>query len=236
MKDIVINLTFVRHGQVPANKEKRYIGKTDEDLSNDGVLELERLYSTHKFEKVDYLFSSPMLRCRRTCDILFPNVPYTVIDEFTEMNFGKFEMKNYNDLKNDTYYQKWIDSNGTLPFPDGESQSQFIKRCMSGFDKTIEYIFNSVSISSGISGVDNECINNGSKFDLVVHSCNNSKNCEYSYSLSAYDSQFDEINVACVVHGGTIMAIMSTLENGNYYDYQVKNGEFIVTFLQLHHN
>lgn len=223
MKNIVIKLTFIRHGEVPANKEKRYIGRTDEDLSNDGILELKKLYSTHKFGKIDYLFCSPMLRCRRTCDILFPNVPYTIIDEFTEMNFGKFEMKNYNDLKNDTYYQKWIDSNGTLPFPDGESQSQFISRCMSGVDKMIKYIFN--SISSEVD-VDNEIINDNSKFDLIVACRSDSKKCEDSYSLSA-NIEFAEINVACVVHGGTIMAIMSTLENGNYYDYQVKNGESI---------
>ena len=40
------------------------------------------------------------------------------------MNFGAYEGKNYEDLKNDSYYQKWIDSNGTLPIPEGESQQE----------------------------------------------------------------------------------------------------------------
>ena len=36
-------------------------------------------------------------------------------------------------------------------------------------------------------------------------------------------------NDACfVVHGGTIMAILSQIAGGDFYDYQVENGECII--------
>ena len=38
--------------------------------------------------------------------------------------------------------------------------------------------------------------------------------------------------IGMVVHGGTIMAVLSQLAGGNYYDYQVKNGKGYVCFLQ----
>ena len=49
------------------------------------------------------------------------------------MDFGEFEGKNYIELQKDPNYQAWIDSNGTLPFPGGESREAFIKRCEQGF-------------------------------------------------------------------------------------------------------
>ena len=48
--------------------------------------------------------------------------------------------KNYEELKDDPCYQKWIDSNGTLPFPGGESREQFIRRSMEGFDRMMSDI------------------------------------------------------------------------------------------------
>ena len=73
-----------------------------------------------------------MLRCQESAGILFPGKKAYPIEEWREMNFGAYEGKNYEDLKNDSYYQKWIDSNGTLPFPEGESQQEYIKTLPKG--------------------------------------------------------------------------------------------------------
>ena len=54
------------------------------------------------------------------------------------MDFGVFEGKNYLELQGDKRYQEWIDSNGTLPFPEGESREEFISRCDKGFRRMIE--------------------------------------------------------------------------------------------------
>ena len=126
--EIKINLTLIRHGMTPSNKEHRYLGVTEEALSEDGRKQLEILAEKDILRKPWLLFISPMLRCQESAGILFPGKKAYPIEEWREMNFGAYEGKNYEDLKNDSYYQKWIDSNGTLPFPEGESQQEYIKR------------------------------------------------------------------------------------------------------------
>ena len=55
-----------------------------------------------------------------------------VIPEWTEIDFGLFEGKNHRELSGNMAYQEWIDSNGTLPFPEGESREEFIDRSIAG--------------------------------------------------------------------------------------------------------
>jgi len=130
--EIKINLTLIRHGKTPSNREHRYLGVTEEALSGEGRKQLEILAEKDILKKPWLLFISPMLRCQESAGILFPGKKAYPIEEWREMNFGAYEGKNYEDLKNDSYYQKWIDSNGTLPFPEGESQQEYIKRCHRG--------------------------------------------------------------------------------------------------------
>lgn len=130
--EIKINLTLIRHGKTPSNREHRYLGVTEEALSGEGRKQLEILAEKDILKKPWLLFVSPMLRCQESAGILFPGRKAYPIEEWREMNFGAYEGKNYEDLKNDSYYQKWIDSNGTLPFPEGESQQEYIKRCHRG--------------------------------------------------------------------------------------------------------
>lgn len=130
--EIKINLTLIRHGKTPSNREHRYLGVTEEALSGEGRKQLEILAEKDILKKPWLLFVSPMLRCQESAGILFPGREAYPIEEWREMNFGAYEGKNYEDLKNDSYYQKWIDSNGTLPFPEGESQQEYIKRCHRG--------------------------------------------------------------------------------------------------------
>lgn len=51
------------------------------------------------------------------------------------MDFGAFEGHNYQELAGDPAYQRWIDSGGTLPFPEGESREEFIRRNVAGYEK-----------------------------------------------------------------------------------------------------
>ncbi len=87
------------------------------------------------YPKLRYVFSSPMKRCVQTAEALYPDIAPTLIPEWEEMDFGRFELKNYRELKEDAYYQAWIDSGGTLPFPEGESREAFIRRCEAGFQR-----------------------------------------------------------------------------------------------------
>ena len=132
-----IRLVLIRHGETASNKEYRYLGKTDEDLSPCGAEKIKNAVHEKFYPEIDILFTSPMKRCRQTAQLIYPDMTAHIIPEFAEMDFGEFEGKNYQDLKDDARYQAWIDSNGTLPFPGGESQKEYIYRCKLGFEKML---------------------------------------------------------------------------------------------------
>ncbi len=184
-----ITLVLIRHGATKANMEHRYLGKTDEVLSKEGEMQLYEYKKMGFFPNIDFLFSSPMKRCVQTAEILFPELKPVEIEEWKEMDFGVFEGKNYLELQGDKRYQEWIDSNGTLPFPEGESREEFISRCDKGFRRMI------------------------GKLKPIK---------EEGYKT-----------VGIIVHGGTIMALLSKYDKGDYFDYQVPNGKGFVCTMCL---
>ena len=84
------------------------------------------------------------------------------------------------ELTDDPRYQKWIDSDGTLPFPGGEGQTEFRLRSIEGFENILD--------------------------ELIRDNC---------------------VSAAFVVHGGTIMSILSEYDpdKRDFYHWQPENGE-----------
>ena len=190
-----IKFILIRHGATEANKEHRYLGKTDESLSAEGIEELQKEKCTGSYPPIDYLFASPMKRCIETSKILYSDKEPILIPEWKEMDFGVFEGKNYLDLQGDERYQAWFDSNGTLPFPEGESREAFIKRCEQGFYRMLTQLSKQV-------------LNQNS------------------------DRKNPFITIGLIVHGGTIMALLSSFCGGEYFDYQVVNGKGYICKLE----
>lgn len=205
-----IKLVLIRHGATKANKEHRYLGKTDETLSVEGIRELQERKCEGSYPEIDYLFSSPMKRCLETAGILYPDKKTIVIPDWEEMDFGAFEGKNYLDLQGDERYQEWIRSNGTLPLPEGESREAFIKRCELGLYKMFtqfEKLFQQGCNHDRRSEIGSVCLHGGggSKVDC--------------------DRSFCNIRIGLLIHGGTIMALLSRFYGGEYFDYQIANGK-----------
>ena len=135
-------INFIRHGLTAEKKKKKYIGRTDENLSEKGIDMLKNI----KYPECDILFVSPMKRCIQTAEIIYPDKKYTICDDLRECDFGDFEGKNYMELKNNPDYQKWIDSNGKNTFPNGENPENFKKRCVCAFKNIISDIHDDVSV------------------------------------------------------------------------------------------
>lgn len=126
---------LIRHGMTKGNLERRYVGKTDE-----GILESSREELAKKdYPKATSLYVSPMIRCIETCECIYPNKNYQIVDDLKELNFGKFEYKTHEELEKKGEYISWIAGNGVEPFPGGESMMEFQIRCVSAFNKIIEY-------------------------------------------------------------------------------------------------
>ncbi|MCR5255073.1 MAG: histidine phosphatase family protein [Acetatifactor sp.] len=141
---IYVTCILIRHGLTEGNLEKRYIGAgSDEGLCPEGVKALktvrEKFFSSidSAFLQDAIIFSSPMVRCLQTAKILFGDKEPVIVNDLREMDFGDFEGKNYSDLRDNEYYQRWIDSNGELPFPNGECRADFAKRSYDAFMSTV---------------------------------------------------------------------------------------------------
>lgn len=128
-----MEVLLIRHGQTLGNLEKRYVGSTDEEVLPESLDKLK----SRVFHPVDAVFVSPKIRCLQTAKVIYKDMAPCIIEDFTECNFGNFEYKNYLELSGDEDYQKWIDSNGEIAFPGGESKEEFIRRCLHGFDQVM---------------------------------------------------------------------------------------------------
>ncbi|MGN0354973.1 MAG: bifunctional adenosylcobinamide kinase/adenosylcobinamide-phosphate guanylyltransferase [Muricoprocola sp.] len=137
IKRAPMKIYLIRHGQTSGNLLKRYIGVTDEPLCREGIENIQSKKEQYTFLP-QRLYVSPMKRCRETAQILFEGMEQVIVEDLRECDFGTFENKNYLELEGNPAYQEWIDSNATLPFPQGESKEDFQKRCVDAFDQILE--------------------------------------------------------------------------------------------------
>lgn len=178
--EVEVELLLLRHGRTESNKQGRYLGRTEECLSDQGRKEVLQEQGKRKYAAPKWLFTSPMLRCVQTAALLFPKKEPVLISEWLEIDFGSFEGKTCQELADDSRYRAWLRSGGTLPFPGGESREEFLNRTWLGWN----YVK-----------------------DMLLKNGNQSA------------------SVCAVVHGGTIMALLSIWKGGGYFDFQVKNLE-----------
>ena len=148
-------LILIRHGKTAGNLLGRYIGsRTDEPLCDEGREGL----AGKQMPEVERLYVSPMKRCVETAEILWPGFDRKKMQKVTDLReceFGDFENKNYKELSGNGDYQAWIDSNGTLPFPNGESMDAFKSRCLEAFARIVEEVSGAEQewIASGKTGI-----------------------------------------------------------------------------------
>jgi alpha-ribazole phosphatase len=129
---------LIRHGKTPGNEEKRYVGSTDEPLGKAGFRELEQKKANYqKLIAPKKIYTSPMLRCMQTAELLFPAAEIEPVEDFREKDFGAFEYKNYEELSGDSRYQAFIDSGGATDFPGAEPQAEFLRRTGQAFEQCI---------------------------------------------------------------------------------------------------
>ena len=96
----MLRITMIRHGKTEGSSKGRFIGRTDESLTDTEKVALSKI----KFPAAEEVYSSPMSRCIETAHILYPENDINVVDELAECNFGDFEGKTYQELLKDPMY------------------------------------------------------------------------------------------------------------------------------------
>ena len=131
----MIKLWLIRHGKTEGNKEKRYIGRTDQPLSEEGIAGIKE--NLGRYPSVEKVYASPMKRTRQTAELIYPGQAPELVDGLREMDMGVFEGKNHAELKNRPSYILWVATRGKISIPGGESMKDFGKRTMDAFTQVL---------------------------------------------------------------------------------------------------
>ena len=100
-------ILLLRHGRTRANEEHLYCGSTDLPLSEEGrkcLMQKRGVYGT----EWESFYTSGLIRTKETQEILFGEQKAAKEEpNLREMDFGDFEGKSYEMLKDDPDYQEW---------------------------------------------------------------------------------------------------------------------------------
>lgn len=130
-----VEIVLIRHGKTEGNKEKRYIGRTDQPLSEEGIAGIKE--GQGQYPAVEKVYASPMKRTRQTAGLIYPEQTPEIIENLREMDLGIFEGKNHAELKHKPSYILWVATRGKTGIPEGESMKDFGKRTMDGLKEVL---------------------------------------------------------------------------------------------------
>jgi broad specificity phosphatase PhoE/ribonuclease HI len=136
--DSATRLLLVRHGETPMTEQGRYSGRGDVPLSEQG--EQQAMAAGARVAgiagTVAAVVSSPLLRCRRTAELIAAELggpPVTVLPELIECDFGEWEGRTFGEVRAQwpNELTAWLESTSVAP-PGGESCEAVAKRVRAG--------------------------------------------------------------------------------------------------------
>ena len=136
MKSYLIH--FIRHGAIDETLSGKYIGATDVPLSEKGREALRQLDKEFRYPRAQVVFTSPLKRCTETCRILYPDISPLAIAALRECDFGDWEGKTADELKNEPDFERWLAGDNEVRPPDGESNASFVRRICRMFESIVE--------------------------------------------------------------------------------------------------
>ena len=135
---------LLRHSLTIANERRLYCGRTDLALSPKGIEQARAIHQNRPLPVCDLYLTSGMRRAEETLLLLTGRKSDCVLPELCEINFGRFEMLGYDDLKSDADYLRWIeDDKGTVSCPGGECSRDFVARVRRGGDRLLQMAWDS---------------------------------------------------------------------------------------------
>jgi len=148
-------LILIRHGITEWNKQGRYCGYKDVDLSSQGKLEIIKLRKSLNKISFDRIYCSDRKRALQTRAILFgsgfgkrkPNHGLLARNNFTklkglrEINFGVFEGLKHDEIveKYPEIYKEWLTDPYNDRIPNAESMQVFKKRVQATINKILRF-------------------------------------------------------------------------------------------------
>ena len=145
-------LVLLRHGRTEGTERHLYYGATDLPLLEGGVQDLQLAAARGVYPASDgFTFvTSGMLRANQTLRAIYGNVPFSVISDLREVNFGIFEMKSHEMLEREPVYQSWLSGDWlhNVP-PGGESYAVSQARMLRGLQTLLSREDDTICVCHG---------------------------------------------------------------------------------------
>ncbi|MEE1282825.1 MAG: histidine phosphatase family protein [Acutalibacteraceae bacterium] len=133
---------FIRHGSTVADNKGQYIGSTDVPLSQQGIEDLKKYDELYKYPGTPIVYTSPLLRCIQTCNVLYPAIKPTIVSGLAECSFGDWEGKTADMLQSEPDFTAWLANSRDNAPPNGESGIDFTKRICKAFEGIVTNLMN----------------------------------------------------------------------------------------------
>jgi probable phosphoglycerate mutase len=137
MHEPFVRLYLVRHGEVDANVDLRYLGRRDDPLNTVGREQASRLAAAFAELHIDGIFASPLRRTSDTAQAIAAAgaLAVTPDDRLVELDFGHWEGLTRQQVLDTgpaarTLLQTWEEDPGN-PVPGGESLRDVQRRVVS---------------------------------------------------------------------------------------------------------
>lgn len=139
---MVTTMIIVRHCQSMGNTEGRFQGRFDADVTPVGEQQMELLSLRFRNEKLDALYTSPLLRARRTAEAVnrFHTLPLRLCEGLSELDVGELENRKLSEIAE--YFpetaENWDQTPDLCEFPGGETMRQAYCRVNRALDRILE--------------------------------------------------------------------------------------------------
>ena len=130
-----MEIYLIRH-TTPAIEKGICYGQTDLDVTDSFQEEVNSI-SCHLPKNIQTVYSSPLQRCRKLAEALFPDHPLQFSDYLMELNCGNWEMQLWNEIPK-SEIQPWLNDFVNLSVPNGESYVQMHERVVTCFESILE--------------------------------------------------------------------------------------------------
>lgn len=129
-----MKLLLARHAQSVWNADRRFQGKTNVGLSDEGVQQATALERALARRPVRAIYSSPLGRARETAEIVARGLrlPVTVVEELRELSLGTWEGRTVDDVlaTDEQAYWGWLERPYDCPPPAGEHLDEVARRVL----------------------------------------------------------------------------------------------------------
>ncbi len=110
---------LVRHGETEWSLSGQHTGLTDKPLTSDGEQQALKLKTALAGLKFDLVYTSPLTRAKKTCELAGFAEQAEVLDNLSEWHYGDYEGKTTSEIR--------LGRPGFSPFRDGFPQGEAVE-------------------------------------------------------------------------------------------------------------